>query len=77
MNSLPLGMGVNAKGPLLYPPELLGHMVRTTGVEPVRIAPPGFKSGASASFTTPAYRGPPPNGEAGHPPASLWGSSTS
>lgn len=52
---------------MLYPSELLGHVVRAAGSEPARIAPPGFRSGASACFTTPAYRGPPPNKEADYP----------
>ena len=30
-------------------------MVRVTGVEPARIAPPEPKSGASANFAIPAY----------------------
>ena len=31
------------------------HLVRVTGLEPARIAPPDPKSGVSASFTIPAY----------------------
>lgn len=46
--------GGRIRSPMLYPSELLGHMVRAAGIEPARIAPPGLKSGASASFATPA-----------------------
>ena len=46
--------GRRIRSPVLYPTELLGRMVRAAGIEPARIAPPGFKPGASASSTTPA-----------------------